>query len=194
MGRLEETPSQTVGPYFGMALGRDGDNVLAGPGAAGHRIRIEGRVLDGTGAPVEDALVEVWQANAAGRYRHPLDAREDLPLDAQLTGFGRCETDFDTGRYWFETVKPGPVPHPDGGLQAPHVNLIVQARGVLNPLFTRIYFPDEAEANAADPVLAAVPEDRRATLIAARSGDADPPTYGFDVRLRGERETVFFDF
>jgi len=191
MTALPQTPSQTVGPYFHLELGKEGGNVLAGEGARGQRIRIEGRVLDGDRQPIGDALVEVWQANAAGRYRHPLDGRADLPLDPEFSGFGRATTDTSTGAYWFETVKPGAVPHPSGVAQAPHINVIVQARGVLNPCFTRIYFADEAEANATDPVLGAVPADRRGTLIAERLGDG---TYRFNIRFQGDDETVFLDF
>lgn len=177
-----QTPAQTLGPYFHLALGRKGDNVLAGEGS---RVRIEGRVLDGDRRPIGDALIEVWQANAAGRYRHPLDRRSHLPLDESFRGFGRAATD-DDGAYWFDTVKPGAV---EG--QAPHLAVIVQARGVLRPCFTRIYFADEAEANAGDPVLQAVPADRRGTLIAERVGD---DVHRFDVRFQGDDETVFLVF
>lgn len=195
MTRWGQTPSQTVGPYFSIALGRAGDEVLAAPDAHGVRIRIEGTVLDGDRRPIEDALVEVWQANAAGRYRHPLDERDDVPLDRGFTGFGRTATDPADGTYAFETVKPGAVPHPDGGLQAPHLNVVVQGRGMLNPTFTRCYFADEDDANAADPVLAQVPPERRGTLIAAPVGERDGvPTYRFDIRYQGDDETVFLEF
>ena len=191
---LGETPSQTVGPYFSMALGRQGDEVLAPPGTPGRRIRLVGVVLDGDRAPIEDALLEVWQANSAGRYRHPLDDREDVPLHDGFLGFGRSGTRFEDGTYAVETVKPGRVPHPDGSLQAPHLNVVVQARGMLNPTFTRCWFDDEADANAEDAVLAQIPVERRATVIARRVDDVDGlPTYRFDIRYQGPDETVFLD-
>ena len=176
------TPSQTVGPFFSGALLRDPLNVLAGEGAHGQRIRLEGRVLDGDGQPVPDALVEIWQANAAGRYHHPADTR-DIPTDPAFTGFGRSGTD-DDGRYWFDTVKPGPIPP-----QAPHVNVTVFARGLLNHLSTRIYF----DLDEKDPVLKLVPVSRRPTLLARA---VSPDLYQFDVVLQGppDRETVFFAF
>ena len=189
-----QTPSQTVGPYFTMRLAAEGENVLTAPETDGERIRIEGRVLDGDRKPIEDALVELWQANSAGRYRHPADDRSDPPLDPAFTGIGRCATDFKTGAYSFSTIKPGPVPHPAGGMQAPHVSLTIQARGMLNPTFTRIYFDDEEAANASDPVLQSVPGPRRSTLIAERvETDMSVPTYRFDIRYQGDDETVFFD-
>ena len=188
------TPSQTVGPFQSMRLGGEGQNFLAGPGVAGRRIRIEGRVLDGDRNHIEDAIIEIWQANAAGRYRHPGDHRGDLAVDPGFTGFGRASTDFATGAYWFETVLPGPVPEPEGEDQAPHINVIVQGRGMLNPTFTRIYFSDQDQANAADLVLAMVPPQRRHTLIAELVDDGDPSVYRFDIRFQGEDETVFLDF
>ncbi len=184
MSRLGVTPSQTVGPFFANALLRDALNVVAGPGVQGERIRLEGRVLDGDGQPVPDALVELWQANAVGRYNHPADAR-GLPLDRAFLGFGRSGTD-DDGRYWFDTIKPGRA-----GDQAPHLNLTVFARGLLNHLSTRVYFPeDETDA---DPILRLVPPARRPTLIARRLA---PGVYAFDVVLQGkpEQETVFFAY
>lgn len=193
-GLLGQTPSQTVGPYFGMRLGGQGQNVLVTPDTPGERIRIEGRVLDGDRAHIEDALIELWQPNTAGRYRHPDDARDEIGLGDGFTGFGRATSDFQTGRYWFETVRPGRVPAPAGGSQAPHVSLIIQARGMLLPSFTRVYFADETEANAEDPVLQTVPADRRSTLIADRVGGADPATYRFDIVFQGDDETVFLDF
>ncbi|MBW3667425.1 MAG: protocatechuate 3,4-dioxygenase subunit alpha [Actinobacteria bacterium] len=192
MARLGETPSQTVGPFFSIGLSGEGENVLVSDGVAGDRIRLVGRVLDGDGRPVGDALIELWQANSLGRYRHPDDARGELPLDPAFTGFGRAATGFETGEYWFETIKPGPVPDPEGELQAPHLNLIVQARGTLNPLFTRVYFPDEEEANQSDLVLAMVPKDRRETLVAVPEG-GEPAVYRFDIHLQGEGQTVFLD-
>ncbi|HEX3089264.1 MAG TPA: protocatechuate 3,4-dioxygenase subunit alpha [Ilumatobacteraceae bacterium] len=190
-----QTPSQTVGPYFTMRLSGEGDNVLTTPDSIGQRIRIEGRVLDGDRNHIEDALIELWQADGAGRYHHPADDRTDIPLDPAFVGFGRCASDFKTGAYSFLTIKPGPVPHPNGGMQAPHVSVTIQARGMLNPTFTRIYFDDETDANAADPVLQSVPKERRSTLIAERteSDDTSVPTYQFDIRYQGDDETVFFD-
>jgi len=192
---LRQTPSQTVGPYFTMRLSAEGENVLTSPETTGERIRIVGRVLDGSRQHIEDALLELWQADSNGRYHHPADDRTDVPADSAFTGFGRCASDFKTGAYSFATVKPGPVPHPSGGMQAPHVSLTIQARGMLNPTYTRIYFDDEAAANEADPVLLSVPASRRSTLIARRVVDADSsvPTYEFDIRYQGDDETVFFD-
>lgn len=186
----EFTPSQTVGPFFSMALARPGENVLVPPDAEG-RIRLEGTVYDGDGRHVEDALVEIWQADSKGHYRHT----DDSPVaDGEFTGFGRASTDFESGRYWFHTLKPGPVPDPEGELQAPHISVVIQARGMLNPLFTRAYFADEAEANQRDLVLGMVPAERRQTLLAAPVEGADFSCYRFDIRLRGDDETVFFHF
>jgi len=188
------TPSQTVGPYFTMRITGEGENVLTSPETVGERIRIEGFVYDGDRNHIEDALLELWQANAAGRYDHPADDRDDVPLDPAFTGFGRCASDFKTGAYSFLTIKPGPVPHPSGRLQAPHVSLIVQARGMLDPTYTRVYFGDEADANAVDPVLTSVPPARRGTLIAPRvDDDGALAVYRFDIRYQGDDETVFFD-
>ena len=189
---LGETPSQTVGPFFSIRLSGEGQNVLVTDGVSGDRIRVMGAVLDGEGEPVGDALVELWQANSAGRYRHPDDIRAELELDKGFTGFGRAATDAEAGEYWFETIMPGPVPDPEGELQAPHLSLIVQARGMLNPLFTRVYFPDDDAANTHDLVLSMVPAERRSTLV-AKLEQTSPRVYRFDIRLRGESETVFFD-
>lgn len=180
------TPPQTIGPFFHGLL-REEQQALAGPQTPGERIRIEGVVFDGNRDPVPDAAVEIWQADAEGRYRHPADrpAGED-----GFTGFGRCGTD-DGGRYWFETIRPGPVPGPDGH-QAPHINVAVFARGLLHHLCTRLYFEGDA-ANGADPVLSRIPEPRRATLIARRSDASGKTVYRFDVILQGDGETVFFD-
>ncbi len=192
MTPLGQTPSQTVGPYFSMRLALEGENVLAGPRAPGRRIAVEGQVTDGDRKPIEDALIEIWQANAAGRYRHPDDRRDDLPLDDGFIGFGRAATDFAAGEYRFETVKPGQVPDGEGELQAPHINVAVQARGMLNPSFTRMYFSDEEEANQRDLVLSLVPPKRRATLVAQLVDGTDPKVYRFDIRFQGDDETVFF--
>lgn len=191
--RPSQTPSQTVGPYFGMRLFARGQNALV-PAHAAARIRIEGRVLDGDRKPIEDALIELWQADEHGRYRHPLDAGGLAPQAQGFTGFGRAAADVTDGRFWFETVKPGRVPGPGGSLQAPHLSLIVQARGMLAPVFTRLYFPDEAVANAQDHVLENVPAARRGTLIAEPASGTAPPTYRFEIRFQGPDETVFFDF
>jgi protocatechuate 3,4-dioxygenase alpha subunit len=191
----ERTPSQTVGPYLhiGLTPSHPGARAIfsasvADPGVAGMRVRIEGRVLDAEGKPLADALVETWQADAQGRYAHPADGR---PLAANsFRGFGRAATD-EEGRFAFATIKPGPVPGPGGSTQAPHINVGVLGRGLLKRLFTRLYFPDEP-ANASDPILALVPPERRATLLAR----ADPMRAGvlhFDIHLQGEFETVFFD-
>jgi protocatechuate 3,4-dioxygenase alpha subunit len=182
------TPSQTVGPFFNIGLPGDQSEMVE-PGAEG-AIVIHGVVYDGQGAPVLDALVELWQANPAGRYDHPDDRREDVPLTEGFRGFGRAETDPQDGSFSFTTLKPGRVPAPGGGLQAPHIAVSVLARGLLKRLATRIYFADEPQANSEDPVLASVEADRRPTLMAEPDGRGG---YSFDVRLQGEGETVFFD-
>jgi protocatechuate 3,4-dioxygenase alpha subunit len=186
------TPSQTVGPFFHRALLHEGWNELAARGAAGERVVIEGRVLDGDGAPVSDAMLEIWQANAAGRYDHPEDPQEK-PLDPNFHGFGRTATDAE-GRFRFSTIKPGPVPGRGAAIQAPHLNVTIFARGLLRQLITRIYFPDEP-LNAGDPLLGALPAERRATLV-ARAGGAGGGAgrlLHFDVVLQGANETVFLD-
>jgi protocatechuate 3,4-dioxygenase, alpha subunit len=198
MSRL--TPSQTIGPFFHRALLHEGWNDLAARGAAGERIAIQGRVLDGDGAPVGDAMIEIWQANAAGRYDHPEDRQENReddrrdhrPIDPHFHGFGRVATDSE-GRFRLRTIKPGAVPGEGGAMQAPHVNLSVFARGLLKRLATRIYFPDEP-LNESDPLLSALPAGRRATLIAraAGAGVAERVLH-FDIVLQGAGETVFLD-
>lgn len=187
------SPSQTVGPFFlDCLLRKDARrNVLASADTAGEHIRIEGRVLDGDGTPVPDALVEIWQANAAGRYRHAADTREDIALDPTFTGFGRSGTD-DDGAYWFETIRPGTVPFEDDRMQAPHICVMVFARGLLNHLATRLYFADEP-ANETDPILQLVPTDRRSTLLARRDPHDGVATYRFDIVLQGAGETAFFN-
>ncbi|MBN8985970.1 MAG: protocatechuate 3,4-dioxygenase subunit alpha [Rhizobiales bacterium] len=190
------TPSQTVGPYFAYGLTPGGkyewndafSNDLVTPDASGDRIRISGQVFDGDGAVIPDAMLEIWQADAQGRYANPRDTRA-LP-NAAFKGFGRCGAGAN-GEFSFDTVKPGIVPDPDGKPQAPHILLAVFARGMLLHLYTRIYFDDEADRNAADPILALVPAERRETLIARR--DAGGATYRFDIHLQGDNETVFFD-
>ena len=186
------TSSQTVGPFFAPALLREDArrNVLTRPETAGERIRIAGRVLDGDGMPVPDAMVEIWQANAHGRYYHAAD-QGPAPLDPSFCGFGRSGTAED-GSYWFETVKPGPVPFAGERLQAPHICVTVFARGLLNQLVTRLYFEDEP-TNAGDPVLQCVPDDRRATLLARRESGDTAVVYRLDIVLQGVGETAFFN-
>ena len=202
---LKQSPSQTAGPYVHIGLiplqagfdifEKNFSNVLVNDGTQGERIRIEGRVIDGSGTPVRDALLEIWQANAAGRYNHPLDRQEHKPLDASFRGWGRTGSDFETGIYTFETIKPGAVVGRKGkGTMAPHINLWIVARGINIGLNTRMYFADEAEANAKDPVLNMIEqESRRRTLIAPRETRGGATVYTFEVYLQGERETVFFD-
>jgi protocatechuate 3,4-dioxygenase alpha subunit len=187
---LKATASQTVGPFFAPALLRDPLNAMVGADTPGERVRIEGRVTDGDGQPVSDAMIEIWQANSHGRYNHPLDQR-DLPLDPAFTGFGRAGSD-DDGRFWFETVKPGPVPFVDERMQAPHLSVTVMSRGMLNHAVTRLYFADDP-ANETDPVLALVPTNRRSTLLAQRDDSNGSTVYRFDIVLQGRGETVFFN-
>jgi protocatechuate 3,4-dioxygenase alpha subunit len=199
----KETPSQTAGPYvhIGMAPSTAGlpiraeetPNVMAGPKARGERIRIEGSVFDGGGCPVKDAVIEFWQADANGKNDHPADRRKIAP-DPDFRNFGRAVTDLETGHWWIETVKPGPVPGPGGATMAPHICIAIFARGINIHLNSRIYFDDEPDANAADPVLALVgPAERRETLLARHSKPDGLAVYRFDIRLQGERETAFFD-
>jgi protocatechuate 3,4-dioxygenase alpha subunit len=183
---LPLTPSQTVGPFLSIGLAwPDGSSVV--PAGTPGAIRLHGRLLDGTGDPVADGVVETWQADPDGRFDHPDDPRGRVGRTDGFRGFGRCPTDAE-GRWEITTLKPGPVPTTDGGLAAPHVDLSVLARGLLDRVITRLYFADEAEANAADPVLAALPPERRVTLVADRTEDG----YRLDLRLQGEHETVFF--
>jgi len=185
---MKQTPSQTVGPFFSLGLTRKPMNRLATDSTAGEKVRIEGSVFDGDGKPVPDAMVEIWQANAYGRYNHP-DDKQEKPLDPNFIGWGRCGTD-DTGCFSFDTVKPGLVPGVDGAVQAPHINVAVFARGMLSHAFTRIYFDGEP-ANGTDPVLTSIKNKRRReTLIARRE---ERLVYRFDIHLQGENETVFFD-
>lgn len=186
----KQTPSQTVGPFFGPALIDEGLAILVRPATRGERVTIEGRVLDGDRAPVPDAMIEIWQANADGRYHHPEDTQEKL-LDAHFHGFGRAATDKE-GWYRFHTIKPGPVPGIGTTLQAPHINVAIFARGLLKRLATRIYFPDEP-LNANDPVINSISPQRRPTLIATAGPHSAERTLRFDIVLQGENETVFFD-
>lgn len=186
------TPSQTVGPFLAIGLPwPDGPFVVDAetPGA----ITISGQVVDGAGNPVADALVETWQAAPDGSFAHPDDPRGGG--DPDFRAFGRCPTDA-AGEYRIVTLRPGalPAPGPGGGTEAPHLNVSVFARGLLDRVVTRIYFPDQAAANAADPVLSAITDpDRRATLVAGAAAGAGPAAFRFDIRLQGGRETVFFD-
>jgi protocatechuate 3,4-dioxygenase alpha subunit len=195
---LRETPSQTAGPYvhIGLAPAAAGfeifrqtlGDVIAGPDVPGQRIRVEGLVIDGTGAAVKDALIEVWQADAAGIHPHPEDPRH-ADCAPGFRGWGRVITDFDTGLWGVDTIKPGAVMGRNGRRMAPHLNLWIVARGINIGLQTRVYFDDED--NAADPVLNLIEHvDRRQTLLARRTGDG---VYRFDIRLQGEGETVFLD-
>lgn len=197
---IKETPSQTAGPYvhIGLAPGAAGfktyENELgwdiAGPNAKGERIRVEGLVIDGTGSPIKDVMLEVWQANADGNYAHP----EGGPVEDGFCGWGRVIANFDTGEWSFETVKPGPVQGRDDAKMAPHINIWIVARGINVGLNTRLYFDDEAEANANDGVLNLIEwESRRATLVATRAENDSQPVYRFDIHIQGENETVFFD-
>jgi protocatechuate 3,4-dioxygenase, alpha subunit len=183
----ELTPFQTVGPFFAICLSEAGCARIATENAIGRHIIIEGTVRDGAGAVVPDSLVEIWQANAAGRYAHP-DDTQAKPLDPNFGGYGRAPTD-DDGRFIIETVMPGRVPGPNGTLQAPHLLLGILARGILTRLVTRVYFDDEP-STPQDPILSLVPAERRATLIARHMGD---DRYRFDLTLQGDGETVFFD-
>jgi protocatechuate 3,4-dioxygenase, alpha subunit len=184
--RLGLTPSQTVGPYLHMVFGWTAERDIAPAGIAGERIAIEMHVFDHDGLPLKDAMIELWQANAAGRYNHPEDTQAK-PLDEAFQGFGRLSTD-GNGRVLFHTIKPGAVPGLGNSLQAPHINVSVLGRGLLNRLATRIYFPGET-LNDTDPVLALVPAAHRPTLMAV---PGTPGAYRFDVHLGGEKETTFF--
>jgi protocatechuate 3,4-dioxygenase alpha subunit len=184
-----QTPSQTIGPFFRHALIEAGAENLVHEGTRGERFTIEGRVIDGNGAPVIDAMLEIWQANADGKYDHPEDDQEKR-IDPAFHGYGRVGTD-TTGTFRFHTIKPGALPDARGGLQAPHINLSIFARGLLKRLVTRIYIPDDP-LNASDAVLNAAPPTRRATMIAAWT-DATHRTLHFDVILQGANETVFLD-
>ncbi len=212
-----QTPWQTTGPFFHFGLPWSGCADLTGdttlgarpdlvqPGhgygvtenptgrnaVSGTRIEIAGHVWDNKGAPIIDGLIEIWQANAAGRYAHPEDARKDIALDPHFIGFGRCALD-QTGGFHFRTIKPGPVPGPGNTLQAPHIAFGLVGPGFLKRLVTRIYFPEARAENAEDPILGIVPDNRRSTLVAVKD-PAQSNLYRFDIRLGGDAETVFFD-
>ena len=194
MTHLPLTPSQTVGPFFHDALMRPDArcDVLASDSTEGTHIRIDVRDLDGDGSGVPDAELEIWQAKHHGRYNHPSDTR-DLPLDPAFTGYGRIATQGD-GKFCFTTIKPGSVPFDRRRLQAPHISVAVLGRGLLNHLYTRIYFEDE-QLTTVDPVLQRIPPDRRPTLIARRDSNASgrEKVYRIDIVLQGTGETVFFE-
>lgn len=191
MTGLPLTPSQTVGPFLAIALPwPDGPTVVPAdtPGA----ITITGRLLDGEGTPIPDGLIETWQADPDGCFDHPDDPRGAVAPPAGFRGYGRCPTGPD-GSYHIITLRPGALPSPGGGREAPHLDVTVLARGLLDRVVTRIYFADEAEANADDPVLSALADPaRRDTLIATADPD-DKCRFQFDIRLQGGPETVFFD-
>jgi len=200
---LKESPSQTAGPYIHIGAtpnwveitgvwDEDLGLVLVGPETKGERILVKGRIFDGSGHPIKDALVEIWQADADGLYNSPEEKRGKA--DPHFVGWGRQPTDGSTGEYRFETIKPGRVPYKDGRLMAPHITVWIVARGINIGLHTRLYFSDEAAANAECPVLARIEHKvRLATLIAARGEENGMPTYTFDIHLQGDKETVFFD-
>ena len=203
LDRLKESASQTAGPYVHIGctpnycgiegvypedLGRR----MVNEKTRGERIRIVGRVFDGVGTPLKDALVEIWQADADGLYPSPGETRGKA--DQNFSGFGRSPGDMATGEFVFETIKPGKVPFKDGRPQAPHVTIWIVARGINIGLHTRMYFGDEAEANEVDPILSRIEHRSRVpTLIAARSQEDGVPTYRHDIYLQGETETIFFD-
>ncbi|HET9045672.1 MAG TPA: protocatechuate 3,4-dioxygenase subunit alpha [Casimicrobiaceae bacterium] len=200
---VKETASQTAGPYVHIGLApkaagfdifdKNFGPVLAGPKTKGEHITIEGRVLDGSGTPLRDVLIEIWQANAAGKYNHPADG-QNKPIDKSFRGWGRGCSDFASGTYTFETIKPGSVIGRNKRPMAPHVNFWIVARGINIGLSTRMYFSDEAAANAKDPVLNLIEwEVRRKTLIAKREVRKGKVVYRFDINLQGPDETVFFD-
>jgi len=184
---LRGSTSQTIGPYLRIGLEWMVIEDLAPQGVAGERVRIEGKVVDGDGKPVNDAAVEIWQANSHGKYASPEDS-QDKPVEPAFRGYGRSLTD-DAGSFRFRTLKPGRVPGPDGKPQAPHLTVTIFMRGLLKQLQTRMYFPDDT-ANADDAVLKLVPAERRATLVAKKRGDG---VLEWNVVLQGKNETVFFD-
>jgi protocatechuate 3,4-dioxygenase alpha subunit len=186
------TASQTVGPFFAVGLNHpELADLTRGGKAEGETIFIEGQVRDGDGVGVADAMLEIWQANAAGKYDHAED-RQEKPRDPHFSGFGRVFTD-RSGRYRFTTIRPGAVPGRGNALQAPHIVMIVFARGLLKHLVTRIYFADLVQANAADPVLGKIEDEAARRSLLAKPSDGPTPIYRFDVVLQGEGETAFFD-
>jgi protocatechuate 3,4-dioxygenase, alpha subunit len=203
LNQIKESPSQTAGPYVHIGCTPNHCGIegvypqdlgvsMLGPKAKGERIIIKGRVIDGGGAPLKDALIEIWQADAAGLYNSPVEQRGNA--DPDFAGFGRTATDSAHGEYRFETLKPGRVPFVDGRPMAPHITFWIVARGINVGLHTRMYFSDEADANAHCPVLARIEHRQRAaTLIAARGEENGQLVYTFDIHLQGDHETVFFD-
>lgn len=199
LGYLKETPSQTAGPYVHIGLTpnyseiggvyeTDLGSVMVNDKTLGERITVTGKVIDGAGAPVKDAVLEIWQADSAGLYNSPSELRGTA--DPNFTGWGRCPTNSTDGVFRFETIKPGRIPFKDGRKMAPHITVWIVARGINIGLHTRMYFPEEAAANAEDPLLARIEHrDRLATLIAAKEGSV----YTFDIHLQGDKETVFLD-
>ena len=199
LNRLKESASQTAGPYVHIGLTpnfaeiggvypEDLGGRMINDKTKGERIAITGRVIDGSGTPLRDAMVEIWQADAEGLYNSPSELRGTA--DPNFTGWGRCPTDMATGDFRFDTVKPGRVPFPDGRWQAPHVTFWIVARGINIGLQTRMYFPDEETANAEDPILARIEHRVRVPTLIAEKVDGG---YHFDIHLQGEKETVFFD-
>lgn len=199
LNRLKESPSQTAGPYVHIGLTpnfaeiggvypEDLGTSMVNDKTRGERITITGRVLDGTGTPLRDALIEIWQADAEGLYNSPSEVRGSA--DPNFTGWGRCPSGMDDGVFRFETVKPGRVPYPDSRRQAPHITFWIVARGINLGLQTRMYFPDEEAANAEDPILGRIEHRVRVPTLIARKVDGG---YSFDIHLQGENETVFFD-
>ena len=201
LNRLKESPSQTAGPYVHIGCmpnfcgikgvyPEDLGSTMVNALTRGERISVTGIVYDGTGTPLKDAMIEIWQADADGLYPSPEEHRGTA--DPNFTGWGRKASDYASGEWVFETVKPGAVPFPDGRMMAPHISLWIVARGINIGLQTRLYFEDEADANAADPILTRLEHRTRVqTLIARKTGDG---SYRFDIYLQGENETVFFDF
>jgi protocatechuate 3,4-dioxygenase alpha subunit len=200
---LKESPSQTAGPYVHIGTNpnwveitgvwrQDLGLVIVGPDTKGERVILEGQVTDGAGSPVRDALIEIWQADAQGLHNSPAETRGQA--DPAFAGWARQPLSDADGTFRFETIRPGRVPYPDGRMQAPHVTIWIVARGINLGLHTRLYFGDETEANASDPLLNRIPEPaRRATLIAPRGERDGLPVFRFDIRLQGETETVFLD-
>jgi protocatechuate 3,4-dioxygenase alpha subunit len=199
LNRLKESPSQTAGPYVHIGLtpnfaeitgvySEDLGTMMVNDKTKGERVTVTGRVLDGTGTPLKDALVEIWQADADGLYNSPSEVRGSA--DPNFTGWGRCPSHMDTGEFRFETIKPGRVPYPDGRMQAPHITMWVVARGINIGLQTRMYFPDEEKANGEDPILGRIEHRVRVSTLIAEKVDGG---YRFDIHLQGEKETVFFD-
>ncbi|EJT06659.1 protocatechuate 3,4-dioxygenase subunit alpha [Rhizobium sp. CCGE 510] len=199
LGYLKETPSQTAGPYVHIGLTPNFCDItgvydsdlgieMVNEKTLGERITVTGRIFDGAGALVRDAVVEIWQADSAGLYNSPSEMRG--AADPNFVGWGRCPTRAEDGVYSFETIKPGRVPFKDGRRQAPHITVWIVARGINIGLHTRMYFPEETEANAADPLLQRIEHrERVATMVATRDG----ATCQFDIHLQGAKETVFLD-